>query len=334
MLSYTSNTYEGFITYFIIIVLDVLDTKRRIWGYLMVLGWGFPLPFVITALALTQGETYISEESDYCWLSTDEWIIWLFLGPIYFLIIVNTFIFISIIFRLCQVKRNKNKKTKQNGKILVIKETLIESILMTFVLGLPWVITLAKILTHFFEGNDTSFYADKVIDWLFIMINFPAGIVLLIIVVLKYRGISSKKVSYISNNAQSELESTVEAVKKTLPRPKPKLINIPQALRFSKQEAPNEARANSYLGWKLKQLGNSLSSKIHASFDRDYSIDEVHENPGIAKNHDRTLSNLHVAESGAVITRESPVRLLTIPRQFSTNYVDNQEGKDEKISSL
>ena len=145
----------------------------------MILGWGFPLPFVVTSLA-TRGETYVNKENDYCWVSTDGWIIWLFLGPIYFIIIVNIFLFILFIVKYHSVKISKKTMDPRN-----IKDTFSKAIIMTFVLALPWVVTLIKIITHFFKGDESAL-ANTILDWTFLLFNFPAGITLLIYALPEY----------------------------------------------------------------------------------------------------------------------------------------------------
>ena len=275
--------------------LDVFDTKRRIWGYLMVLGWGFPLPFVIAAIAVNQAgtSTYDTE----CFSFSIPWL--LFLGPMYFVIIVNILLFIVIIFRLCQVKCKRNNRTHRNETIVFVREFLVESILMTFVLGLPWVvwtINLANFLTTSFNGGNVSNDNSKHLSWLIGLYGIP-GLALLVIVVLKYRDLSKKKAAYISNNNQANSENAAEAVRRALPKPKPKprhkLFTIRQGSILSSSVGSTRDRTDSFLSWKLKKLRTSLSIKLHAYSDKDNSINEVHTNVEISADDHQTVNSLH-----------------------------------------
>ena len=47
------------------------------------------LPFIVTGIAVGKFHPYLTRE-DFCWISTDRGLIWLFVGPVLFIIFVNT----------------------------------------------------------------------------------------------------------------------------------------------------------------------------------------------------------------------------------------------------
>ena len=188
---------------------------------LIILGWGFPAPFVISSLGVSQWSNYLNEDTERCYTSTDEWLIWLFLGPIYLIIVVNLFIFISVMCRLFCILKAKRKHQKGND-LSDVKVMLSKAIVATFLLGLPWIVSLVKLLTHildraYFEDDLPISIIDKVINWSFIILNSPIGLAWLIIMMITYKGWQAKQTK--TDNSQKSIDKTTNSKMYSLPKP-------------------------------------------------------------------------------------------------------------------
>ena len=154
-------------------------TQRRIWPYLLILGWGSPMPIVIISSAVTQ-DAYTGNNTGHCWISTGSGLIWSFLGPIYFVLIINTVILIASAIRIGTAR-------KDMAHIKKLKSVLYSAVILTPVLGLPWVVSLAKIITFGIEHQTVQDILDRVVDWSFICLNAPCGLLFLLIVSYRFR---------------------------------------------------------------------------------------------------------------------------------------------------
>ena len=190
-----SVIYEKSFTH--LIFLDKL-AGRNIWVVLTILGWGFPVPFVISALGVSQWSDYVGENTKECFPSTDGWHKWIFLGPIYLIIIVNIFVFISIMFILLRI-HIKNRKHQRGSDLSALRGIVSTAMISTFLLGLPWIVSVFKILTHILNSEELPIsIIDKVINWSFIILNSPIGLVWLIIVALRYKDCQAKKTKFVT----------------------------------------------------------------------------------------------------------------------------------------
>ena len=194
------------------------------------------------------------------------------------------------------MKRGKDIHQKSR---LCIKDLLTKALIMTFVLGIPWGISVVKVVTHFFESdNFLSQITDKILNWGFLILNAPVGAILLIIVYLKYREYNiGKQPKFVPN---SQLDITASVAVRTLPRPvnrRAKLKKALNSLSLAKAEAEIETGSAQtthapFLSKKLRQLGSSITDRIQHSLERGRSMEqdnqrnphdsgEVIENPNI-----------------------------------------------------
>ncbi|XP_043094040.1 adhesion G protein-coupled receptor E3-like [Puntigrus tetrazona] len=124
-------------------------------GFLCVIGYVVSLVVVCVSVGLVP-EGYGSE---HCWIKYDKGFIWSFLGPVCFIIALNTILFIKIIIGLYSTLKNLNAEVSQmkQTKIMVFK-TLAQFV----VLGCSW------ILGPFTNGS-------KVLEILFLILNSQQG---------------------------------------------------------------------------------------------------------------------------------------------------------------
>ena len=263
----------------------------------MILGWGFPLPFVITSLAI-RGETYVNKEYDYCWISTDGWIIWLFLGPIYFIIIVNIFLFILIIVKYHSVKIFRKKTDLRD-----IMDILSKSFILTFVLALPWVVALVKITTHFFKGNEVSALANTILDWTFLLFNFPAGITLLIYTLPKYLFYRRKSSGKSTNRPSKIARSKEEPLKLNVVRK--------QNRRKSQENSASHTSTDERAVAKGSEAMKANFTRDAGSLDNRTSSNEAYMNEfaGTNANHSSFIENFPQSQPSFDESTNAPVRL-------------------------
>ncbi|XP_073716267.1 adhesion G protein-coupled receptor E4-like [Misgurnus anguillicaudatus] len=116
--------------------LSQISSKQRAVlnsGFLIVIGYAIAFVIVGVSVGLVP-EGYGSEK---CWIKPEQGFIWSFLGPVCFILAINTILFISIISILNSTLKNLNAEvslTKQT-KIIVFK-TLAQSV----ILGCPWIL--------------------------------------------------------------------------------------------------------------------------------------------------------------------------------------------------
>ncbi|CAG2159344.1 unnamed protein product [Oppiella nova] len=126
--------FEGFQLY--VMLIEVFDhEKSRInWYYL--LSYGVPAILVIIS-AIIDPLSYGT--SKYCWLRSDNYFIWAFVGPVIAILIANI-IFLSIAMStMCRhIPHITSNKTKEQTKLTNIKIWIRGSLALVFLLGITW----------------------------------------------------------------------------------------------------------------------------------------------------------------------------------------------------
>ncbi|XP_036413133.1 adhesion G protein-coupled receptor E3-like [Colossoma macropomum] len=125
------------------------------WKYLIVIGYVIPLVVVGVSVGLFP-DGYGSER---CWIKTDRYFVWSFLGPVCFILTFNLifFFFIIITLRTTMTALNSDISQIKQMRILVFK-TLVQIV----ILGCPW------ILGFFVNGS-------KVLEIVFLFLNSQQG---------------------------------------------------------------------------------------------------------------------------------------------------------------
>nr|XP_055062390.1 adhesion G protein-coupled receptor E3-like [Misgurnus anguillicaudatus] len=138
--------------------LSQISSKQRAVlnsGFLIVIGYAIAFVIVGVSVGLVP-EGYGSEK---CWIKQEKGFIWSFLGPVCFILAINTILFISIIISLNSTlkKLKAEYSRKKQTKIMVFK-TLAQFV----ILGCPW------ILGFFTENN-------QMMEILFLILNSQQG---------------------------------------------------------------------------------------------------------------------------------------------------------------
>ena len=152
---------------------------------------------------------------------------------------------------------------------------------MTFILGIPWTISVIKVVTHLLNTKDfPSQITDKILNWAFIIMNAPVGVVLLVVVWLKYREYNAKQPRFVSNQQVENI--TASTAIQSLPKPVNRRARLTKALKtLSLVKDENKVENGSepitqppFLSRKLKQLGTSIADRIQHSIERGHSVEQ------------------------------------------------------------
>ncbi|KAI6658168.1 Adhesion G-protein coupled receptor D1-like isoform X2 [Oopsacas minuta] len=148
------------------LVIAVMTT-RKIYPYLIVFGWTFPLVIPIITIAVTR-ENYV-DPSEHCFLNINYGVIWAFISPIIILLLINLILLTLAVVRIVTARA----KAGEDQRLGLIKNVLIYSLILTPILGLPWVILIFNI-----------FIRSTVVEWIFILLNGGMGLIFFIVVTL------------------------------------------------------------------------------------------------------------------------------------------------------
>ncbi|KAI6660980.1 Phosphatidylinositol phosphatase PTPRQ-like isoform X2 [Oopsacas minuta] len=204
-------------------------TPKRIWPYLLIIGWGLPMPIVIISSAVTQS-AYTGNNTGHCWISTESGLIWSFLGPVYFILFVNCIILVCSAIRIATAR-------KKQKHLLRLKSALYSAVILTPVLGLPWVVSLAKVATVGIEHETVQAILDRFVDWTFICLNAPCGIIFMIIIAIRVKEFRKSNKKSISTR-----QTSVQHTFNTLTIPKSNQAAAPLANKFKKTIKPPPIR--------------------------------------------------------------------------------------------
>ncbi|XP_070571023.1 adhesion G protein-coupled receptor L4-like [Ptychodera flava] len=117
-------------------IRKVFDSNIRVLHFCL-LGWGFPALVVCVTLAI---DHHGYGTASNCWLSTERYTIWAFVGPAAVVILVNTVVLIMVLRVFMSVKSNKDKTEVQR-----FRSGLRATALLLPLLGLTWAFGLLAI---------------------------------------------------------------------------------------------------------------------------------------------------------------------------------------------
>ena len=170
--------------------LGVLS-QHKIYLYLIVFGWTFPIVIPIITVAVKY-DKYVTT-AQHCFLTYEDGIIWAFIAPIIAIIFVNMVILVISVIRISTTKFGSEKlKEKQ-----VIKTALVSTLILTPLLGIPWIILLLNI-----------FIVDPAVQWGFIITNGLMGIFFFFAITI--RNAEVKKLLKLKKGEYSQVSASTE----------------------------------------------------------------------------------------------------------------------------
>ncbi|XP_069465550.1 adhesion G protein-coupled receptor D2 [Ambystoma mexicanum] len=136
---------EGLLLWSKVVAVNMSEDRRMKFYY--VTGWGLPIIIVGVTLA-TSFNKYVAD--NHCWLNVQTDIIWAFVGPVLFILTVNTFVLFRVVMVTVSSARRRSKMLtpsysleKQIG--IQVWATAKPILVLLPVLGLTW---LCGVLVH------------------------------------------------------------------------------------------------------------------------------------------------------------------------------------------
>ena len=166
-------------------------SQHKVYPYLIIFGWTFPIVIPIITVAIKH-DKYV-DATQHCFLTYEDGIIWAFITPIITIILVNMVILVISVIRISTTKLGSEKlKEKQ-----VIKAALVSTLILTPLLGIPWIILLLNI-----------FIVDPVVQWGFIITNGLMGIFFFFAITI--RNTEVKKLLKMKKGEYSQMSTSTD----------------------------------------------------------------------------------------------------------------------------
>ncbi|CAI8057684.1 Adhesion G protein-coupled receptor L3, partial [Geodia barretti] len=192
---------EGIMLYLMLVV--VFSTLSKKWWFFLLLGWVPALVPVVVGLATSHRQYGVKNSSgqlEYCWLSTNEGIIWAFIAPMLLIIIINSVFLVIALVRVLQARRRQalKKSSKVSVNLDLFKALFRATVVLLPMLGLTWVFGL------FAVNQNTSWFA-----WLFTIFNTLQGCFIFIFhVVLSDKFWNNSHIKKMRRSVASSLRSS------------------------------------------------------------------------------------------------------------------------------
>ena len=226
------SSYNIVFTSFLFI--GVLST-RKIYPYLIVFGWVFPLVIPLITIIITRD--YYVDSSKHCFLGYKQGVVWAFIAPVLTIVLINVVLLIIAIAKIIHSKWGNNDNPHKD----VIRDALVTAMVLTPVLGVPWFILILNVSIQ-----------STVLEYFFIILNGLIGLVFLLVVVIRNREVQAilkrrkrgdgtgqtpsgalSSSATASSTVSSKFKKTGAEIN-TLERVKAKEVDIEDAANFSK----------------------------------------------------------------------------------------------------
>ncbi|NXX30651.1 AGRD2 protein, partial [Nicator chloris] len=145
MAAFSWMLVEGLLLWSKVVAVNMSEDRRMKFYYMT--GWGLPVLIVGVTLA-TSFNKYVS--ANHCWLNVQTNVIWAFVGPVLFILAVNTFVLLRVVVVTVASARRRSKmltpKSSLENQIgTQIWATAKPVLVLLPVLGLTW---LCGVLVH------------------------------------------------------------------------------------------------------------------------------------------------------------------------------------------
>ncbi|XP_043555680.1 adhesion G-protein coupled receptor D2-like isoform X2 [Chiloscyllium plagiosum] len=145
---------EGLLLWSKVVTVNLSEERRMKYYYLI--GWGLPVLIVTITLAAAH-DKYISDR--YCWLNVHNGVIWAFVGPVIFIIMVNMFVLTRVVLiTMSTAKRRATMLAVNSSPIEQAYDqirTAVKAVLVLLpILGLTWLsgvlVPLSVVMAYIF----------------------------------------------------------------------------------------------------------------------------------------------------------------------------------------
>ncbi|NXV89801.1 AGRD2 protein, partial [Calonectris borealis] len=139
MAAFSWMLVEGLLLWSKVVAVNMSEDRRMKFYY--VTGWGLPVVIVGVTLA-TSFNKYVAD--NHCWLNVQTNVIWAFVGPVLFILAVNTFVLFRVVMVTVASARRRSKMLTPNSSLenqigTQIWATAKPVLVLLPVLGLTWV---------------------------------------------------------------------------------------------------------------------------------------------------------------------------------------------------
>ncbi|NXS39731.1 AGRD2 protein, partial [Balaeniceps rex] len=139
MAAFSWMLVEGLLLWSKVVAVNMSEDRRMKFYY--VTGWGLPVLIVGVTLA-TSFNKYVADNR--CWLNVQTNVIWAFVGPVLFILAVNTFVLFRVVMVTVSSARRRSKMLTPNSSLekqigIQIWATAKPILVLLPVLGLTWV---------------------------------------------------------------------------------------------------------------------------------------------------------------------------------------------------
>ncbi|NXF86181.1 AGRD2 protein, partial [Eubucco bourcierii] len=145
MAAFSWMLVEGLLLWSKVVAVNMSEDRRMKFYYAT--GWGLPV-FIVGVTLATSFNKYVAD--NHCWLNIQTNVIWAFVGPVLFILAVNTFVLCRVVMVTVSSARRRSKMLTPNSSLenqigVQIWATAKPVLVLLPVLGLTWV---CGILVH------------------------------------------------------------------------------------------------------------------------------------------------------------------------------------------
>uniref|UniRef100_A0A8C4XZW1 Adhesion G protein-coupled receptor D2 n=1 Tax=Gopherus evgoodei TaxID=1825980 RepID=A0A8C4XZW1_9SAUR len=169
MAAFSWMLVEGLLLWSKVVAVNMSEDRRMKFYY--VTGWGLPVVIVGATLA-TSFNKYVAD--NHCWLNVQTDIIWAFVGPVLFVLMVNTFVLFRVVMVTVSSARRRSKMLTPSSSLekqigIQIWATAKPILVLLPVLGLTWVcgilVHLSIIWAHVFIVLNSLQVSPHLANW-------------------------------------------------------------------------------------------------------------------------------------------------------------------------
>ncbi|XP_044124477.1 adhesion G-protein coupled receptor D2 [Bufo gargarizans] len=238
---------EGLLLWSKVVAVNMSEDRRMKFYYIT--GWGLPVIIVSVTLA-TSFNKYLADT--HCWLNVHSDIIWAFVGPVLFILTVNTFVLFRVVMVTISSARRRAKMLTPNCSLekqigIQVWATAKPIIVLLPVLGLTW---LCGVLVHI----------SVIWAYIFIFLNAFQGLYIFLIYGIynsevrnaiqrmkeKKKALSFTNCSQPTNYLSSPRNTTTDIGKPNITRPKSSLSDVPSKTSGNKGHVVSKHPVNIY----------------------------------------------------------------------------------------
>ncbi|XP_048394738.1 adhesion G-protein coupled receptor D2 isoform X3 [Stegostoma tigrinum] len=145
---------EGLLLWSKVVTVNLSEERRMKYYYLI--GWGLPVLIVTITLAAAH-DKYISDR--YCWLNVHNGVIWAFVGPVIFIIMVNMFVLTRVVLITMSTAKRRATMLAVNSSPIEqaydqIRAAVKAVLVLLPILGLTWLsgvlVPLSVVMAYIF----------------------------------------------------------------------------------------------------------------------------------------------------------------------------------------